>query len=118
MARGLRLVLPQLNGRRNRFWLTIGYIFRLGAGLAPGTVIRRMGEFRVHFVVSALKPMETIWLDALWMIVLPFMVSLSVVAIVSTEHPRETEQMRGETCLLKRCAKLAFLSPAERVQNV
>jgi Na+/H+-dicarboxylate symporter len=118
MARGLKLMLSQLNGRRNQFWLVIGSIFGLGAGLSPRTVIHRMGEPRVHFVVSPLEPMETIWLKALEMIVLPLMVFLLAVMIASKESPKETGQMAGMTCLLKRCAKLAFLSPAERIQNV
>jgi Na+/H+-dicarboxylate symporter len=110
-------ILSQLNGRRNQFWLEIGSIFGSGAGLAFGMLTRRTGEPYFQFVVSARVPLETIWLNALRMIVHLFMVSLSVVAIASTEHPQETGQMAGMTCLLKRCAKLAFLSPAERIQN-
>ncbi len=84
-------------GTRHSYWITVGSLAALGAGLVLGLVAHSTGNSQLRNLTLALQPLATIWLAALQLIVFPLIISVLLVSIASTDASEKPGRMGGLT---------------------
>jgi Na+/H+-dicarboxylate symporter len=86
-----------LKRKSNSTWITIGSLVALFAGVGAGLAVHRTGNAHLQSFLISLRPIATIWLAALQIVVFPLIVSVLIVSIASSEDAEKPGRMGALT---------------------